>query len=299
MIEYALRTSGIDWLTLTDVIRPGSNTVSELLTLWGILAKDCNAKDVWIGGYAGQEIRFSEGLLRYGCREREGNVDLMLVGTSTLGALLADIAPRDVNVTRIDFQVTIEFSAPNPNYARDLYDSVLSQYGGKSKIGSRSLSIVMSDTGQTLYIGKRSSRGKFFRIYDKSKDMGSEDRGRYWRFEVQIGRKYASSAWLEVWQGQGNLGVVKYVRDEFGKLLGDNIPLLGQPQQGLIVTTVSTQADNERRLRWLYRCVRPVLQGLISSGVDTWEALEMLGIDREKIGLEVVQDIDKYLTKWT
>jgi hypothetical protein len=81
--------------------------------------------------------------------------------------------------TRVDIQVT----APIPDWwnVRELHDWYLEQ--------RKTVSIIQSETGNTLYLGSRSS-GRFVRFYEKALET------LYLRLEFELKGDYARNAWL-------------------------------------------------------------------------------------------------------
>lgn len=176
---------------------------------------------------------------------------------SDFAALMVD---ENFYCTRIDLQKTIE---NNGEYdARTEFDNLRAQFDGK-----RSLSIIQSDTGDTLYIGTRTS-DLYTRIYEKAERQ-------YLRLEFEIKGDTAKQVWH-------NLKIRKttttFLFDHFAKRLelpdwiresfGINVDANHKLEKLLI------DKESENTLRWLLSLTESIVKAAndpdIGPQVKTW-----------------------------
>lgn len=273
----ALFNSGVDWITLSVKGDPGAIQFSKVWDDHHIVPKK------WVAmGYTG--YRCSETGLRWGDRvSPEGEMETILIASGKPSDELArDYIPScDARCTRIDFQATLFLDDPRSNLATDLYRGLrLAKDIGKSRTGRRQLSLIQSETGQTLYVGSRSGGSKFFRFYDKSYAYDC-DPGTVWRQEVQYGRRYSQQAYerlLDKEFDERDDWIVAIVESEFIEAMGESLVQVALlDDREVIPGDRAIKGSIEARLRWLKTCVRPAVASLRNQGYDLEAMQAILG----------------------
>jgi len=92
--------------------------------------------------------------------------------------------PDAAHCTRIDLQVTAEFAEPQPLFLRKTYEACKNQPVLNGRPPKYTF-IEDTEGGSTLYVGSRSSM-RFGRIYDKGREQGTEEKGKQYRWELEI-----------------------------------------------------------------------------------------------------------------
>jgi len=265
--------TGVDYLTLTNTSEWGAqDVIDEIQHMFG---DESTPKVVKWGGYKG----FQHEKIRAGKRARDGRIDSICTFTggnansavNAVGDLLLQ-----ARCTRVDLQATIELTAPDKDLVRRHYDLMKSSKGYKtSMVGRRAITLYDSETGATLYVGKRSSRGALVRMYDKSVGFGfSAGSGSVWRFEVEFKREKAPDVLAKVLaRGQAaELGLVSVLNQAMTEYTGVILPL----GDGYI--RAESEAMKPDTLAWLRMCVRPVVTRLCSEGRHD-EVINALGLE--------------------
>lgn len=273
--------SSLDWLTLTkswqlgeveDKFRGGVTPLRRMFDGLRLTSK------VWWGmGYRGEVC--TETKIKYANRIRSGKfMDEMLVAPGKQSGLVANQLPREhsLKCTRLDLQVTAYLIFADTDVAERLYDTIrASEIRGVSIAGRRKASLIRSGTGATLYVGKRSGGGKFFRLYDKSFDFQSP-LGMVWRQEVQYGRRYAENAlaWY-IGEERSQTEMIEMVVKEYLDAMQHSLVGVEDFDGELIHEVERAGGDIQAKLDWLGSSVRPVVQFLIDNehGPETLKAL--------------------------
>lgn len=92
--------------------------------------------------------------------------------------------PDAAHCTRIDLQVTCSLNEPHPLMLRKTYE----QAKNASPLNGRPAKYTLiedTEGGSTLYVGSRSSM-RFGRVYDKGREQNSEEKGKLYRWELEI-----------------------------------------------------------------------------------------------------------------
>ncbi len=267
---------GPDWYTATNKLEPGQ----DHLSLMQVFSAIGGATKKWCTqGYKGKENL--ENGLKWGCRPRnDGRLDEILVGSGSASIVAINSIEKleAYDCTRFDLQVTIRRPVSCPREAFKEYErlSELREKGIHVSNG-RALSYVRSETGETLYLGKRKTGRKFFRFYDKSADYSAEV-GTVWRREVQYGRKLAGVAvrrYREMASDHARIG--ELVEAEFREAGLAN--LLCSMTTG--VKTVQGFPQKlpglDAKIKWLATCVRPTVALLIEHEKER-DMLKALGL---------------------
>ena len=253
-------SQGIDWMTQTAVDEEKSAfLMTRFKQLQVELGIDPSEVKPWQGmGYKGWRF---EGAA---CGVRSGNEAILILSGHIAKITTNPIPEVTGKVTRLDFQVTVELSEPDPMYAQRCYTVMddLQIMGGRK----RAIKLIKSTTGSTLYVGGRGS-SVLLRLYDKSYQLGSPELGKYWRYEVEFKRDSAMRAW--------KLFHVKHLDDEYLTAVVwnefDRRGLSPRFKAGLRVSAIEVGArmsSVEGQLGWLRRCVAPVVVQLINLGYE-------------------------------
>lgn len=272
----AIFNSGLDWLTLTNVV----DDETEIQPLTSVFRDLSGVNVKWnAGGYRGDTDPDTG--VKYGSRlRRDGRADeiLILPGKSS-GLALDEITNiTEYRATRLDIQVTVTLDDYDEDVANDLYDRMTELKGGDAKIlRRRKVTLVKSSTGQTMYLGSRKSGRKFFRVYDKSYDLGS-DKGTIWRQEIQYGRYLAQDAlerYLPI--AKDRYARIALICAEFQDALWwslhDHIGDLPE----VVSETEKPKPTLFAKLQWLETCVRPTISLMIEEDLEQ-EMLYAIGL---------------------
>ena len=251
---------GLDWLTVTEVEGSASETLIDTVRdiVYKHMPDDVIPKDWSAMGYKGQNY----GQLKYGRRKADEAI-LILSGSLAEQVGVTYHIPSK-RVTRADFQVTVAPSVPDPEVARRLHTEHLSLTTPRNE--GKLWTYISSTTGDTFSLGKRGSN-RYLRLYDKSKDMQPCDRGTYWRYEVEFKGQTAKTA----------MDLLNQATDRY-TFIGSQV-FQAFERRGVIpsynidttidmieVSQAVTTADT--KLRWLSRCVAPVVTQLINMGYE-------------------------------
>lgn len=272
------RSYGLDWLTLTNVVRNNSPPPPLL----GHFSAGAGVTTKWAGnGYKGRWDE--EQGIRYGSRHRkDGSSDEILTMSGEKTSHLVDNIENvlDYRATRVDLEVTVELDDREANLAGRWYDAIVARKRlGTSVTGRRKVSLVQSDTGQTLYVGMRKSGLRFFRFYDKSLALG-EELGQIWRQEVQYGSFLAEEAfrWYMSRKEQ-EWAVINLVSTEFSSHAG--FALLSPTKTGPEVNfkPLRKKTTLQKKLDWLSTCVKPTIALLLEHELES-ELMAALGLEK-------------------
>ncbi len=267
---------GPDWYTATNILTDGDESDTLFAQFYGLTTTQIRWQ---AGGYKGKECLVTR--IKYGSRSRkEGGVDEIMIasGPASIQAIEHVVNVGQYRTTRFDLQLTFKPRVPNPKLAVDLYDKLKTmQSVGASPLGNRKVTLIRSGTGDTLYVGSRSSKKKFFRLYDKSLDLGYEP-GEYWRAEIQYGSEVARGAigWYVGHKSQKKT-LADLICSEFWAAMGwtprydYNHVFIEGIEEPEAPTTL------ERKLSWLRDCVKPTVAILIENGLEG-EAIDALGL---------------------
>ncbi len=274
-----IQSYGLDWLTLTNVVR-NDDRPPPLLVHFACAAE---VTTKWAGnGYKGRWDE--EHGIRYGSRHRkDGSSDEILTMSGEQTSHLVDKIENvlDYRVTRMDLETTVELEEREANLAGKWYDAIMARKRlGTSVTGKRKVSLVQSDTGQTLYVGARKSGLHFFRFYDKSLPLGAE-LGQIWRQEVQYGSLLAEEAfkWYVPRREEG-AAIINLVSAEFSSHVG--FTLLSPTKTGPEVNfkPLRKKTTLQKKLDWLSTCVKPTIALLLEHEMEN-ELMAALGLGKD------------------
>lgn len=261
-------SSGVDWITATA---PMTGSGPRLLSIGSSLLdserrsgqeeKPCQLRDYrgWRAGQTLVAVRDVDAIVQLsGQRARES---------------WKSIAAVAANVSRLDIQATgVSPSGAVP--LASLCDSAL--YAARSRPGrpvSHTL-IRNSDGGSTLYCGQRIS-DRFGRLYDKGVEAETHPPGIVWRWEVEFKRSLARRAVDRLLraeeQGMTARGLV------WAHFAGLGIPPTFDSVGSEVLSPDRSSTDDERRLIYLGKMVRPMVERLIGRGMRD-EVVAALGL---------------------
>jgi len=169
---------GLDWLTLTT--KESSRGAEWHEAFVGVAsveqARGHKWREVHLLGYAGEQC----GHIFWGKGQNGWMVRLSSQLADEQGYLFA---PEAVHCTRIDMQVTCEFTTRAPHLIERLYEHAVAAPAKNGRPPAYTL-LKQSDGACTLYVGSRSS-GLYGRIYDKGMEQALGEPGKYIRFELE------------------------------------------------------------------------------------------------------------------
>lgn len=256
----AIISSGTDWLTVTEVTGPRAKDLEMIAydIQQQFIPRDALPKS-WKGqGYTGHTI----GGLAFGTRNDHEAI-LRLSGELARKAYPA-IAIDWTRVTRIDLQVTVAFKQRDDRMALRKYEE-LRNSTKSGKIDSP-YKLISSNTGDTLYFGKR-THATMLRFYDKSLDYGMEQTGYAWRYEVEYKKRKAKNIAKTVafmkdpYSEIAALVAAEYKARDFKPAFYSTGTVTAM-EVGLAYKTPTSQ------LKWLEKCVAPVVTKLIDLGYE-------------------------------
>jgi len=226
-------------------------------------------------GYTGMNY----GAIKYG--RRAFNEAILIVSGAFTEKVMIDWEMPFDRITRLDLQVTIGLREPNPEVAYNLRNE-LRNLPSSNRTG-KLWTYHSSTTGDTINVGKRGS-DKYLRLYDKSVDMGHEDTGHCWRYEVEFRGETAKKVCHDYYRAGDRYrwiaGIVfaEFQRRGIKPLYKVNVPISAM-ETAIKVTTPDT------KIQWLERCVTPVVTQLINLGYEAQviHSLKLSGIYRQEV----------------
>lgn len=212
-------------------------------------------------------------------------VDGFKFGTNLHGAIVvlsSDLAgeywshfyPAATNVTRLDVQVTAQFSKDLPSLAKDeAIKADLHRQNGGHAFKIRHLN--GHGDGDTLYLGSRKSEA-ISRLYDKMRESGLPEYENSWRYEVEFKKDSAKQVAAHLHDNRGdNLALLALIVKEYGRH-GIKVPF-DLDASLFHVKHVKVKTDLDRSLMWLASDVAPTIKRLIEAGrhKDLFKALDL------------------------
>lgn len=245
---------GVDWLTLTT--KESSRGVD-----WHECFAACAAQEQ-AKGHKWQNARRmmyggeSCGGLFWGKSDQGWMTVLSSEAAQTYGALFE---PDAVHCTRIDIQVTVDLTAPEPNLLETFYNNVVLHKTANGRPVKYTL-IKDTEAGRCLYVGARSSM-LYGRVYDKGVEEKSAPPGQRVRYELEVKGDFADQAVAMIWGSAQDTGTMLYlVRDFFEKR---RIPALFQsPSLNEKFVSAPRSQDDIQSMKWLSGPVASVVARL-------------------------------------
>jgi len=267
--------AGIDWVTVTNKIE-GQYEIGLVDAFKAVSAG--NHEDWYAGGYKGTQCGTTG--IKYGSRTNKERIIeelLVLPGSSANLAKGAGIDLSMFRCTRVDIQATLTLESEMPKIAQRAYQQMVRMKElGTGKSGRRKLTLMQGDKGDTLYVGSRKTKSFMFRFYDKS-GWFDAPRGTVWRQEIQFGRA-ASGVILEAALRSDEEDIHAVVVGYYDRYTAGC--LFSEQKTGIIRVEPSMEIPEitqEKRIKWLKRCVRPVVQRMLQDGYGH-AALNALGL---------------------
>lgn len=253
--NWEIEEAGLDWITITGKDSDGDCELFEAVCQWqDELSLHHPVRDWGLLGYKGR----AAGPVRLGFRNDTSYI--IQVSGAWAETALARIPQLDnLHVTRVDFQVTASVGHEQM-VAHQAYQKALNLE--KDNANYPTVTFITGTRGDTLYLGRRTS-DKVLRLYDKGAEQGGS-KGFLFRWEVEYKKGRARSAWQQVIATVNRTDfVLSAVKSEFAKLGIE--PWFGSVHSVSIVAEKLTP-HHEKQLKWLDRCVRPVIVKLSEKG---------------------------------
>lgn len=183
------------------------------------------------------------------------------------------------NVPRWDVQLTVWLNEDVPSLGRRVVEASEAARDRAAHRPWRTTLIDGRGSGDTAYIGSRSS-ATFLRIYDKWREQGrSEEYVHAWRFELELKDSAAKPYWPSL---HGPTPAPDYYAAIVLANLrsrGIHLPPIGALRDQIVPEPLRRRRPtDDSRLAWLRTQVAPSLDKLRASGVDLGVILEALGL---------------------
>lgn len=259
-------SEAVDALTVTSKSVEARAMISGLYNMFTEGSMELGYQKAWKAlGYKGYQC----GSVRYGARA-DGSV-LFASGVDAMRItryLVNEFDYLELRVTRIDLCVDIVLIEPKRGWLRDLRASA--NFQDLHSRQRRETTLIESDTGDTLYIGARTS-GRYGRIYDKSLHYGGS-LGSVYRFELETKKQVSPAVFKRLFpepqSGDFSWDVFRsrvrgMIKGQF-RLWGVHLRLGGVDAQ--VVRAEARISTVESQLDWLQRSVKPVFQKLEALG---------------------------------
>lgn len=266
--QFLLVECGVDWLTATA--RPGTRARGLAAASNGWL--DDRATEGYIvkpwnwNGYRGRVVD--------GCSvgTRDDGSIVRLSGSMAMRHWVSTMVFCD-NVSRLDLQATVLDRQGEHDWAAIAFAKVADHPKVVSGL-MRTKYTVSTPDGATCNVGSRSS-DKFLRLYDKTAESQGEYPPRCWRYEIEYKDTRAHRAANQIFTSRDpGLMTFNAVQTVYADL-GINVPTSG-PHFGWRDAGYRHVTDDERRMAWVARCIRPVIRRLVEA-YDAETIAEMLG----------------------
>lgn len=264
--------SGIDWLTVTTTNDATGLVWYDVFSRYAERTKDWRNK--WYEGKQAEKYR-------WGYSSKQGYI--FVCTGRVVPEIFALVVPAAKNVTRVDFQVTVELPKAIRGLAENYYASMCDCKKRKYAL------IKNSKGGSTLYVGSRQSE-QFGRVYDKGVESGEFKPGLLWRYEVELKghRGDAIARRLLAYHPAGNTERIgemnRSVRSAIVPAVYDWFEERGVPplfdksgDNELVVEIGRTVTTDDRKLEWLTSQVKPTVQDFVARGLED-KLEEALGI---------------------
>jgi len=178
------------------------------------------------------------------------------------------------NVSRIDFQVTLQDSSTARNWAQIALGSFTQDPRVQAGM-TQYQRIVSSKGGESVYLGRRSS-SRFYRIYNKTAESDGLWPATSWRFEVeykpQRSQTWAAKVRERSWTPEDTRAVVARAFADYGFAL----PCQFLPR-GWSDRSPREPTDDQRRLEYLRKFIRPMV-GKLKDSFDIDVLMEAIGL---------------------
>jgi hypothetical protein len=268
----------IDALTITSKSVAGRAMIAGVYSRFSEESENLAFSKNWQAlGYKG----FQCDSVRYG--KRLDSSALFSTGLDSMKIthiLINDYDYMDLQTTRIDVCIDVCLVIPKRGWLRGLRENP--DFSNLHEKEKRETKIIESATGDTLYIGNRTS-GRFGRIYDKSFAYGV-GLGYVYRFELETKRLVAPAVFKRLFPVNED---TTYSWDSFSARVrniiqgqftawGVNVSLNAKFAEVIKAETRISTVDSQ--LQWLARSVAPMISRLSAVGYKQ-QAMEAIGIN--------------------
>jgi len=262
-------SASIDWLTAT-VTKPARLPFAEqVVNRWQTVraADGYPIRSYAANGYMGSYV---DGIT-WGTRADGA----MLRLSGEMAALYAEKALVWAdNVSRIDFQVTLQEPREYKNWAHIALAEFMQDERVRAGL-TQYQSITSSKGGESVYLGRRAS-SRFYRIYNKTAESDGLWPATCWRFEVEYkpnrSQQWAAKVRERSWTPEDTRAVVARAFADYGFSLPCTYLSRGWRDRSPREPT-----DDQRRLEYLRKMIRPMIHKLKDS-FDVDILAEALGL---------------------
>jgi len=257
-----------DWLTVT-------HTGEASLPVFRAWAKRCIA---WEEVKANKQRNFSAfgyegvacGRVRWGARE---DSDMVQLSGDVAAKELNRAMDLATNVSRLDLAVTVHQEPMDPGLEASHYASFLAAPRSEGRKASGTL-VQSSDGGATFYLGKRTS-DVMLRVYNKAVESDDEHYKDCHRYELEIKGDRAILAATDVANSVDVGAFCQEVVHDWCTVRGVT-PAFDVAQPRRLQPGLTRRSDEDTKLEWLMRSVRPTVSWLREFG-DQGRILRALG----------------------
>ncbi len=265
-------TGGLDWIRWkVDKLRAVRSVLERIKVLQTEDAQRASAVKPWrFQGYEGVQTDS----IRWGKR---GGYLLWESSGEVAAATMASMGKSPGYALRIDLQLTLAFSSPQPHFGTSLIGS--SQGTLHTQRRSRKL-VGLSTRTDGLWLGTvgRRTSPSYLRIYDKGVESSLAPQGRLWRIEVEAKGTHADQLCKD---HQDSLTDPKFCANYTTSSLirsGCSWPFAALAESPVDIRLGRKEETTAGRLAiWLTHSVRPVLPRLLTV-FTVAEVLEMLNL---------------------
>lgn len=172
-----------------------------------------------------------------------------------------------VHISRVDLQVTIQYSEELQKEGRLLYAHAVRHNKGLPEYRRRKINLFAgSDGADTVYIGAPSS-GTRARIYNKQLQSGDIRYDRAWRYEVVYRNEYALPVFRHI-VNTPNPATAIIIPEVVSYFITRGVAVrgLGDWRGNAIPLPKAAPTDVERKLKWLAAQVVPTIRKLCELG---------------------------------
>ena len=268
----------IDALTITSKSVAGRAMIAGVYSMFSDESEHLAYQKNWQAlGYKGYQCQS----VRYG--KRLDSSALFSTGLDSMKIthiLINDYDYTSLNTTRIDVCIDVCLAHPLRGWLRALREN--KDFKELQQKDRRETKLIESDTGDTLYIGHRSS-GRFGRIYDKSLAYGVS-LGYVYRFELETKKLVAPAVFKRLFPEKEDstyswdnfpYRVRNIIQGQFAAW-GINVALNAKFAEIIKAETRISTVDSQ--LQWLARSVAPMVSRLSQAGYKQ-EAFEAIGLN--------------------
>lgn len=268
--------SAVDYLTVT------TRDDSRGMILLSTYHQQCKCDPVeqklqkeWRGyGYTGMFIK----RLRWGYSEDKGYI--LIAQGERAQEIWPAVKPANINVTRIDLQTTVRLEKPMRKLVKKYWKDIRQADDTPITVGRKWKNLA---GGATIEIGSMHS-SQYGVVYDKGAQLGTEDPGTMWRYEVRLTKPLSLPMFQSLYGRYADspgdpahtLAIKGYVHQWFSTR---GVSPIFNPGKDDIAFEIQTRTTTEeKKLTWLHTQVRPTVLQLIAAG-SGHKVHKALGLD--------------------